>query len=172
MFAKRGNVSMSRSATIGSIVGFVAFTGFVIYANAALTRLSSDLDGAETGLQKCTVEVDGLAEKLRRAVADRDFAIRRADDAQRLMRSAAAEATDLSFKRLREQDTSKALRAETDRLKASIAELRAAAIETGSIGKPKAEKAVSAPPWPRKRRPPPKVDGGPHEWFTWAAPKP
>lgn len=156
---------------IGLVLTFAVFAAFVIYANWALADLSADLDAADVANAQCKTDVADLGKKLRRAMSERDFAIRRADDAERLMRSAHVKSTDEAFRRLRAQDSVNALRNETAKLRASIAALKAAAIETGSIGKVKPERPAAAPRKPKKRTSAKKVEG-PHEWFLWTVPRP
>ena len=171
----RGDTDVERGwiVTFGLMVA--SFGAFVIYANLSLMDLSESLDAADEANAQCRSSVADLGKKLRQAVSDRDFAIARADDAERLMREAAARSTDEAFKRLRAQDATDALRIETAKLRESIAALKAAAIL--SIGTVKAEKPATVRPRARKRpataRPKAKArTEAPHDWFNWAAPVP
>lgn len=162
---------MSTKGIIGMGITSAAFAAFVIYANVALVNLFDDLDAADAANAKCETSVVDLGRKLRRAVSERDFAVRRADDAERMMWAAAAKSTDEAFKRLQAQDSAKAMQTERDRLRASLAGLRAAAIETGSIGKVEPEKPATVPQKRRKRQAVRKAED-PHDWLLRMMPRP
>jgi hypothetical protein len=150
---------------------FAGFSAFVVYANVTLTSLNDGLDVTEKERDACRDEKAQAERKLRHASTDRNLALARAEDAERLMRSSTTQATSEAFARLRAEDARKALTTETERLRASIAELKAAAIETGSIGK---VPAAAAPPPAKRKSPARKLTARDdvHEWFNWATPKP
>jgi hypothetical protein len=163
--------TMSIKGIIGAVVAFAAFACVVGYANLSLMRLNHDLDLTEGERDNCIDEKTEAERNLRHALRDRDLALMRAEDAERLMRSSTAQTAQEAFARLRAEDARKALATETARLKASIAALKAAAIETGSIGKVPA----AAAPAPVKRKSPARnltARDDVHEWFNWATPKP
>lgn len=144
---------------LASALGFA----FLVFTHATFSSLSKDLDDADELLGRCTVELDGARHDLRLAQRERDFAIARASAAAKLVSKTSGESTDRAFRLLRAHDTIAALRDETEKLKQSIAALKAVAIETGSVETrvEPVRKRVK-----RKRKPAPKPKPV-HPWVWW-----
>lgn len=161
---------MENGGIIGVGTGFAAFFGFVVYANVVLSNREIDLDASDEALAQCHAELAEVEKKTKRATADRDTALAKLAEAERLMRSSHVQATQEAFSRLRAEDEAKYLREETERLRASLSMLKAAAIETASIGKIEPRRQSAHVRYrPRTVQP---DSSGPHEWFRWATPRP
>ena len=149
----------------GIALGFAVFFGIAAVANVSVMGLVQDLDDADEIIGQCRAEVADLGRQVRRAVAARDLARSRERDAYRLMKVSHAQATQEAFARMRSDDSTAALRIETEKLKQSIAALKAIAIETGSVDtrvEPKRNR-VKRKKKPAAKRQRAKV----HEWWPW-----
>lgn len=156
------------------LIAAVAVVLFIVasYAALALVQALHGMATAAEAIAQCRTEVTGTEKRLRRMTRDRDLAVWKAEEAERLMRNAAGNATDEAFKRLRVQDHISALRAETEQLRFQIAAQQQNSITTGAIEKPDPAPVKRRPQRQKPRHQIASRQEQPHDWFKWAEPRP
>ncbi|WP_139247703.1 hypothetical protein [Hyphomicrobium sp. CS1GBMeth3] len=160
---------MSEVLRVVGAIGAVAALGLsaailLAVGTSTIERLSEDLDAADDKLETCRADLAGAQHRIRYVEQVKAGLLRRAEAAEELVRRYSADVLKQHSARAREAASAKALSVETAKLRASIVALKAAAIETGSIGKISPEK----PARKRLKRRKPAVKSDPHEWL-WRA---
>lgn len=167
-------VSGRQARTIGALGTFLTLGlgAAVLLAAGTITveQLSEDLDAADDKIRQCKTDLAHARARVRYVEQVQADLTRRTEAAEEIAKRNGIQAADQYTARTREAASAKALMAETERLRASIAALKAAAIETGSIGKVPPQKPARKRPKRRTAIPRAHVRD-PHDWF-WKAMQP